>query len=393
MKIAIVTSGRLPVPATKGGAVETKLDYILDYNAEHHLHDITVYSVKPDKPIDKSTKENHYVFIDKDSLSWSLMRKVYRLFNRHPYYDDNIEYFLHRCIKLMKKERYDCIIIANRPGYALKLRKKTTAKLVLQINNDYLNTETRKGSEIKESCQLVITCSDYLNRLASQVICNKEVPVKTVHNGIDIKRFVDAKPKERSVLGLNNDDYVVFYSGRLTKEKGVLQLIRAIKMIKDIKNLKLIIAGASFYGTDSQQSPFITELKKETEEIKDKVVFTGFVDYTEIPSYLKMANVAVVPSLWEEPFGLTVLEAMAAGIPLIATRCGGIPEICEHEAILIDREEVCDNIRKSILHLYHSPQEAEVMREKALKRSWAFDKASFAKDYLEVIQTTLHLCP
>ena len=119
MKIAIITSGRLPVPATKGGAVETKLDYILDYNAAHHILDITVYSVKPDIRIDKNTKENHYIHFSLTS-KWSVLkRKIHNYFAKNLYYDDTIEYFLHRCISDIKKKSFDAIIRANRPGYAL----------------------------------------------------------------------------------------------------------------------------------------------------------------------------------------------------------------------------------------------------------------------------------
>ena len=142
MKIAIVTSGRLPVPATKGGAVETKLDYILDYNAEHHLHDITVYSVKPDKDIDKNTRENHYVNITLDSFWAKVGKKIYHYLNKTPYYNDIAEYFLYRCIRHMKGKQFDCIIIANRPGFVLKLREKIGGKLVNQSNNDYISPDS-----------------------------------------------------------------------------------------------------------------------------------------------------------------------------------------------------------------------------------------------------------
>ena len=80
MKIAILTSGRLPVPATKGGAVETKLDYILDYNAKHHLLDITTYSIPPDERIDKNTKDNHYIYYSLTSRWSNVWRKIHNLF-------------------------------------------------------------------------------------------------------------------------------------------------------------------------------------------------------------------------------------------------------------------------------------------------------------------------
>ena len=129
MKIAIITSGRLPVPATKGGAVETKLDYILDYNAAHHILDITVYSVKPDIRIDKNTKDNHYIHFSLTS-KWSVLKKkIHNLFVKDLYYDDIIEYFLHCCITDIKKKSFDAIILANRPGYALTLQKYTNPSL------------------------------------------------------------------------------------------------------------------------------------------------------------------------------------------------------------------------------------------------------------------------
>lgn len=385
MRIAIVTSGRLPVPATKGGAVETKLDYILDYNAEHHLHDITVYSVKPDKAIDKNTRENHYVNITLDSFWAKVGKKIYHYLNKAPYYNDIAEYFLYRCIRHMKGRQFDCIIIANRPGFVLKLREKIGGKLVNQINNDYISPDSPKASAIKEASSLIITCSDFLNRQTSKVACQANTPIVTVHNGIDIKRFAEAKPIDRAVLGMSKDDFIVFFSGRLTKEKGILELIQAIKQIKTIPHLKLIIAGASFYGKDSPQTPYIQELQREVEDIKEQVVFTGFVDYSDMPSYLKVADVAVVPSLWEEPFGLTVLEAMAAGLPLIATRCGGIPEVCEGASLLIERENICQNIVQAITHLYENPDEARLMANKAAERSWHFDKTPFSEKYLQAL--------
>ena len=393
MKIAILTSGRLPVPATKGGAVETKLDYILDYNAIHHIFDITVYSIPPQIKIDKNTKDNHYIYYSLSSTWSKIKRRIHNLFVCHLYYDDSIEYFLHCCISDIKKRQYDAIILANRPGYALSLRKFTKAKIILQINNDYLNINTKEAEKIKESCSLIITCSDYLNKLASDVRCKRDVPTVTVHNGIDIKRFVEAIPIERSKLKLSKDDFVVFFSGRLTKEKGILELIQALKTIKTIPHLKLIIAGASFYGKDTSIHPYLKELIKEAEEIKDQVIFTGFIDYNEIPSYLKIANIIVVPSIWEEPFGLTVLEAMAAGVPLIATKSGGIPEVCDDSAILIDRNDIVNQLADAILHLYKNPTEAIALSEKAQTRSWKFDKDTFSDHYIQVIKQHINSSP
>ena len=80
MKIAVLTSGILPVPAVQGGAVENLIDFYLEYNHQHKLHDITVYSVA-DKAVRNhpalQSDVNHYVFIDMDSWLAKLRKKWY----------------------------------------------------------------------------------------------------------------------------------------------------------------------------------------------------------------------------------------------------------------------------------------------------------------------------
>lgn len=392
MRIAIITAGRLPVPATRGGAVETKLDYILSYNATHHLHDITMYSICPDKKLDiiSKTQENHYYHINNQSLFFKIGQRLYKRFNKSPFYDSYIEYFLYLCLRHIRHQQYDVIITTNRPGYTNKIIQATRTPIILQLNNDYLNPGLKYAAKIKELCAGVITCSHYINRLASSVECSRDVPVITVHNGIDIKRFVHAQSIPRAKLGVKEDDFLVVFSGRVIPEKGILELIKAIKLVNDIANLKLLIIGASFYGKDTSVSPYMRKLMDEAEPIKDKVIFTGYVNYPDMPAYLKAANVSVIPSVWDEPFGLTVLESMAAGLPLITTKGGGIPEICEDTAILVERDGIIQNIADAISFIHNNPDTAASLGKKAQERSWLFDKDIFSKSYLEAVDTIVN---
>lgn len=100
-----------------------------------------------------------------------------------------------------------------------------------------------------------------------------------------------------------------------------------------------------------------------------------------------MADIAVVPSLWEEPFGLTVVEAMAAGLPLITTRSGGIPEICEGVATIVERDNIIDNLAAAILDLYHNPVKRKQMSAASLERSKMFDKESYAKNFFAALES------
>lgn len=99
-----------------------------------------------------------------------------------------------------------------------------------------------------------------------------------------------------------------------------------------------------------------------------------------------MADIAVIPSMWEEPFGLTVVEAMAAGLPLITTRSGGIPEICEGVATIVERDDIVNNLAQAILDLYEHPEKRKQMAAASLKRAKLFDKETYAKNFFEALE-------
>ena len=389
MKIAILTSGILPVPAVQGGAVENLIDFCLEYNDIHKIHEITVYSLYHpalnNHPALKS-KTNHYHYIDTSSFFAKVLKYIYLIFkSKDEYYHYTVEYFFERALYDLRKRHYDIIIIENRPGFILYISKRIKSNFILHLHNDFLNKDTLNASEIVNSYLGVVCVSDFITNRVNQIKSNHKKCI-TIHNAIDIHSFHQAEPIKRESLGLNENDFVIVYSGRLTKEKGILQLIKALKKTKMPQNLKLLIIGASGYGKDLYSNSFVKELEEESTSINDKVIFTGFVDYIKIPSHLKTADIAVVPSMWDEPFGLTVVEAMAAGLPLITTRSGGIPEICEGVATIIERENVVKNLANAILDLYQHPKKREAMSKASLERSKLFDKDTYAKNLFSAIE-------
>lgn len=389
MNIAILTSGILPIPAVQGGAVENLIDFCLDYNNQHQTHHITIYSINHPLIKNNGTQDsevNHYKYIDIISWMAKIKKRIYTIKNgKNGYYHYNIEYYFDRAIHDILKKKFDIILVENRPGYALKLEKSVTAKLVLHQENDFLNSQTLHGRKIYDAFSRIINTSSYITDRV-KTINPSDTKCKTVLNGIDTHFFFQAEPLSRKQVDLTDKDFVIAYSGRLNEEKGILPLIQATKQLNSIPNLRLLIIGASSYGKDKHPTPFIEKLEKESESIKNRVIFTGFVDYNQVPSYLKMADIAVVPSMWEEPFGLTVVEAMAAGLPLITTRSGGIPEICEGIATIVDRESIVENLATAILNLYEHPEKRAIMAKASLERSKQFDKETYAKNFFKALE-------
>lgn len=125
---------------------------------------------------------------------------------------------------------------------------------------------------------------------------------------------------------INAEDYnpnvqekgYVLYFGRLTEEKGVSVLLESANMIPEIP---IYIVGAGPLEDDLKEKALKDDL--------DNVEFLGFKSGTELRSLLQEATCIVVPSVWYEAFGLVVIEAFAAGKPVIGSNIGGIPELIE----------------------------------------------------------------
>lgn len=392
MRIAIMTSGILPVPAVQGGAVENLLDFYLEYNHKYRQHNITVYSVwhpnVENHPALKS-EVNHYEFIMVDGLWARLKKKIYQKTHRREYYNYHIEYFFEEAYKKLRKKNYDCIILENRPGYVYKLSKRGHKCIALHLHNDHLHQGTAHDSFIFNNLWKILTVSDYIKGRVQTI--KEDQKVQTVHNGIDLQQFniQTNKPTiSKGELGFSSQDVILVYSGRINKDKGVSELIDAMLQLKDYPRIKLMIIGGTFFGNTNNENDFIRSLKDKAKSIESNIVFTGFIPYEKMSEYLRIADIAVIPSIWDEPFGLTVAEAQAMGKPIITTRRGGIPEVVSKEnAILLETDEhFVDNLAAAILDLYQHPEKRQKMSAASFARSKMFDKETFARNFFAALE-------
>ena len=101
--------------------------------------------------------------------------------------------------------------------------------------------------------------------------------------------------------------------------------------------------------------------------IRDRVVFTGYVDYSIISQYYSIADVMVMPSIWDDPAPITILEAMACGKALITTDSGGIPEYVGNDnCIIVKRNnKIVDKIAENLDKLLDNPSEIERLGKRA----------------------------
>lgn len=185
-----------------------------------------------------------------------------------------------------------------------------------------------------------------------------EEKLALIPNGIDVAKVVNSNAKQRSELGITEDAFVVGMIGRLSPQKAPDVFIRAASLIEEsVPNAAFIIVGGG-------------EERQETEEYARKhglqLIVTG---WTEEPyAYLKVFDVAVLLSRWEG-FGLAVVEYMAAGKNVVATRTDAIPTLIDDgkDGLLVEVDNP-EDVRKKVLWLRHHPKEAEDMRKRAYQK-------------------------
>ena len=185
-------------------------------------------------------------------------------------------------------------------------------------------------------------------------------------------------------LGIKEDDFVVLYVGRLMQMKGILELMQAIVSIED-RHVKLICIGSANFGKWAY-SNYEKRIKKLSEQYKEQIIFTGYLDNSEIYKYASIADIQCVPTLVEEAAGLVALEAMASGLPNIVTDSGGMVEyVSEQTSLIVKRNDTVENLKNAIIYMKEHPSVRFRMSENARLQSKKFNEETYYNGFVETI--------
>lgn len=373
MRVLIISPGVLPVPAIKGGAVEKLIETYINENEKQHRINFTVYTVQDQSNNNLKYKYTEFKYIKNNKLTYKIERAFRWIINNKlpKIHIGNV--YISKVAKKMKNDntKYDVIIVENNPFAIFKLRKifpKT--KIVLHLHNDYLNIETKKAKRILNLYDEIIAISKYIKSRVDDI--EKTEKVKVIYNGINTDIFskniepqILEKAKEK--YGIEKDDIVLLYTGRLVEEKGVKELIEATNRIIDTNpNIKLLIIGSKA-SSDSKKDLFISKINSISKKHEKNIIFVGFVQYEKLPIFHQISNIQIIPSKWEA-LGNVVIEGMASGIKQIVTNSGGIPEIVQGtSATIIGTNGLEENLYKAIRETVRKGQYQRKRREKELE--------------------------
>ena len=255
--------------------------------------------------------------------------------------------------------------------------------------NDNVNKKIRGGIKTYKDCKRIYTVSDYIKSRVDTIGKNKTV---TLFNGIDINGFKErssetTRKEMRKRFNIKNDEVVFIFSGRVCEDKGVKELIKAFtELRKKYDKIKLLIVGASFFSS-KKKTPYIKELIQLSDEFKEDIIFTGYIDYKDMAKVYSAADIQVVPSMFDDPCPLTVIEGMVMGLPQIVSISGGIPEeVSDENAIKVNRENIVKELEDAITKLINDENLRKSMARASLKRSELFDKKSYTDNFFKLIE-------
>ncbi|MDP2914117.1 MAG: glycosyltransferase family 4 protein [Candidatus Aminicenantes bacterium] len=219
----------------------------------------------------------------------------------------------------------------------------------------------------------------YIVKSSVRVIVNSEITraafagaenVILIHNGVDIQAGDEGRQSSiRRDLGIAADDLVAGIVGKIYEGKGQREAILAVAALSGkYPNLKLLVVG------EVRKEGYYDGLRKIVREngLEGRVLFVGY--HPDLVDILKVMNVLIVASVVES-FGRAALDGMAAGVPVLAVRAGGLPEIIQHgrNGFLIDSREPKE-IALALEHLFLNPVEVRL----AVEGGWKTVREKFS---------------
>jgi hypothetical protein len=375
MKIAIISPGFLPIPAFMGGAIETLTTHILNQNelrsnninfivfnrcSESNTNNIKYKKTKIINFFNVTFYDNIY------DLFWRLLRiiSLRRIFHKTS--------FIRKVSNYLKLNPVDVVLIEGNYTYINQLTSIINTKIIFHLHTDILNTRTVNNQEILKKVYKFIVVSNYLASRLLEIdnsLFNKIVVIKNVIDQTLFHPRFDINFKNKFYFDnrLNKDSKLILYCGRLSKEKGVLELITAFNKIS-LSNVYLLVIGSSWFSSE-KKSKYVNKIKKLAKPNLSKIIFTGYVNNLDLPNYYSICEFSVVPSIGNEAAGLVLLESLSCGTPVLTTSKGGIPEYLDlNSSLVIDVNEnfvklLSDSIRRLIVDTYYY----NGLKENALK--------------------------
>ena len=376
MRIALIAPEVLPVPPISGGAVETYIDSVSKRFAQKH--DVTLFSVSDSSlPDEEFSGRINYIRVESKRRESEKLKYLERI----------LEHLL------LTPKTFDVIELFNRPEFVLPIREAgIKTPLVLSMHNEGIPFSSPSASpevarSILNEVTAIPTTSAFLGSTITRRYREGNGKIYPTHSGVDLDTFVPSwtekgkrlRREVRNELGLGDRPMLLFV-GRLNVTKGLHVILRAMpQVISKHPDVQLLVIGGRWFG-NNEKDKYVRIVHNVASPWKENIKFLGWISYPKVARYFPAADLFVSAAQWEEPIGRVHCEAMAAGLPIIATNRGGIGEVVRDgiNGILINDYEDPQPFAQVIGQLLGQPKRCRIFGEKG--RQLAEETLSF--DYV-----------
>jgi spore coat protein SA len=296
-------------------------------------------------------------------------------------------------VKAVRSGHYDWIQVDNRPKLAARIKRELPFKRVSLflhsltfVSRPYVRES--EASKLLAKPDLIVANSASLYEALSKRHPHVKSNIRKVLLGVDTERFRPASSGEKRKLrenhGTKGGAFTVLFVGRVIPRKGIPILLRAMRELrKGVPGARVVIAGGGRHG-------YIAKLKQQARRLGVPAVFTGLIAHRSIHRIYRLADVFVCPSQKHEAFGLVNIEAMASGVPVVASRIGGIGEAVKHErnGYLVDSYKNPKPFARYLELLAKQPELARELSDQA--RSDAVEKFGWSATAQHLVQLYRH---
>jgi glycosyltransferase involved in cell wall biosynthesis len=214
-------------------------------------------------------------------------------------------------------------------GASLLKQRRPHARTFLYAHNELLRTYGRR--EARRTLQAldgIVCVSEFLAERVRALAPGARVAV--VRNGVDVGRFRTGEPDGQGPP-------TILFVGRVVPEKGADVLVAAaVQLAARGVDFRLRIVGSHGFSATDPLTPYERRLRELAAPLAGRVEFVPFVDRERVLQEYRSASVFCAPSVWHEPCSLTVPEALACGLPTVASRRGGLPEVGGDAVVYVD---------------------------------------------------------
>lgn len=387
--VCIVIPYAYPVPAVRGGAVETLVQFLIDENEKEPVFQFFVLCTY-DSGAEEQMKKYKYTkficftphqYIDK---AWEfIFRGIKKLFKI--YIPCSLRFY--SVLRHLKKngEVYDYVLFENGMSYMLPLIAKVYPKEKIL---NHMHWPGDGNQKIDKSFAHLLPVSQFVADEWMKVTGRSPETVHVWRNCYNDDAFgkkVSEEEKERlrQEMGIAHNERVIIFVGRIMPEKGVKELLLALQKVP-VKDIRLLLIGKANFGLD-----IVTKYEKEIREIIEnsqyKVSQIGFVHNSELYKYYGISEIAVMPTRCDESAGMVNVETMASGVPIITTDRGGVKEYVDTAGVVIKETEFVNQLAGEIEKMLGDEEMKRTLSMKGIERASLFTKKKYFENFKQTI--------